>query len=75
MILATDGAEGQRQKLIPLLEARRIPYHIAFSQEDLGAASGRAPVSAVGLSNPKLAERTGELLSALMPWEEQPGRV
>lgn len=64
VVLARDGAEGQRQKLIPLLDARRVPYHIAFTREELGAASGRAPVSAIGISNPGLASRVGELLAA-----------
>jgi ribosomal protein L7Ae-like RNA K-turn-binding protein len=65
VILASDAADGQRRKLIPLLDARRVPYHIGFTQEELGAASGRAPVSAVGLSNASLAHRVRELLSDL----------
>jgi ribosomal protein L7Ae-like RNA K-turn-binding protein len=67
VILATDAAAGQQAKLIPLLDARRIPYYIGFSREELGAASGRAPVSAVGLTNPDLAARAGQLLAALPP--------
>jgi ribosomal protein L7Ae-like RNA K-turn-binding protein len=62
VILAEDAAAGQRHKLVPLLDARKIPYSIRFSQEELGAASGRAPVSAVGFSNSKLAARIGEIL-------------
>jgi ribosomal protein L7Ae-like RNA K-turn-binding protein len=62
VILAADAAEGQRGKLIPLLDARRIPYYIGFSREELGAATGRAPVSAVGLTNTQLAERARSLL-------------
>jgi ribosomal protein L7Ae-like RNA K-turn-binding protein len=65
VILASDAADGQRGKLIPLLDARRIPYYIGFTREELGAATGRAPVSAVGLTNPQLAERAGELQAAL----------
>jgi ribosomal protein L7Ae-like RNA K-turn-binding protein len=65
VILATDAAAGQRAKLIPLLEARRIPYHIAFSQVELGSAIGRAPVSAVGLSNRNMAGRIATLLEAI----------
>jgi ribosomal protein L7Ae-like RNA K-turn-binding protein len=65
VILAADAADGQRGKLIPLLDARRIPYHIGLTREELGAASGRAPLSAVGLTNPQLAERVGELAAAL----------
>jgi len=64
VILAADAAEGQRGKLIPLLDARRIPYYIGFSREELGAATGRAPVSAVGLTNAQLAARARSLLAA-----------
>jgi ribosomal protein L7Ae-like RNA K-turn-binding protein len=64
VILAEDAATGQRHKLVPLLDARKIPYSISFTQEELGAATGRAPVSAVGFSNSNLAARIGELLSA-----------
>ena len=64
VVLADDAAEGQRGKLIPLLEARRIPYFIAFSRAELGAATGRPPVSAVGMTNPKLAGRARQALAS-----------
>ena len=65
VILATDAADGQRRKLVPLLESRRIPYHTIFTRDELGAASGRAPLSAVAVSNRKLGERITELLNGL----------
>lgn len=71
VILAGDTAEGQRGKLTPLLDARRIPYFIGFTRAELGAATGRSPVSAVGLSNPKLAKRARELLSVMQAREKQ----
>jgi ribosomal protein L7Ae-like RNA K-turn-binding protein len=71
VLLAKDAAEGQQGKLIPLLDARRIPYYIGFSRKELGDATGRAPVSAVGLTNPKLASRMGELITALPLLEDQ----
>jgi ribosomal protein L7Ae-like RNA K-turn-binding protein len=73
VILASDAAAGQRAKLIPLLDARRIPYQIAVSRQELGAATGRAPVSAIGFCNPNLAERASELLAALPHSEDQQG--
>lgn len=73
VILARDAAAGQRGKLEPLLLARRIPYHIEFSQAELGAAIGRKPVSAVGLSNPSIAERAGALIGSLPRSEDQQG--
>ena len=71
VLLAKDAAEGQQGKLIPLLDARRIPYYIGFSRKELGDATGRAPVSAVGLTNPKLAKRIGELLKQIPLLEDQ----
>jgi ribosomal protein L7Ae-like RNA K-turn-binding protein len=65
VILASDAAEGQVGKLVPLLEARRIPYHHGFGQSQLGAALGRDPVSAVGISNVSLERRVAELIAAL----------
>jgi ribosomal protein L7Ae-like RNA K-turn-binding protein len=74
VILAADAAEGQRNKLVPLLDARRIPYDIAFTREELGAAAGRAPASAVGLTNAQLAQRLGEVMAALPLDDFQGGR-
>ena len=65
VILASDAAAAQQQKLIPLLTARRVPFHILLSRDDLGTALGRNPVSAVGLLDPNLARRVGELVAAL----------
>lgn len=73
VILAEDAAPGQRGKLIPLLDARRIPYHIRFTQAELGTAIGRAPPSAIGFTNPRLAARVGELMAAVPPSEDQQG--
>lgn len=65
VILASDAASAQQQKLIPLLSARRIPYHIAFTRDDLGNALGRNPVAAVGLLDRNMAERVAELIVTL----------
>ena len=73
VILAADAAEAQRGKLIPLLDARRIPYYTGFSREELGAALGRAPVSAIGLLNPQLGERVRVLTSELSGVSDQQG--
>jgi ribosomal protein L7Ae-like RNA K-turn-binding protein len=73
VLLAVDTADGQRGKLVPLLEARRIPYEIVFTRDELGAAIGRPPVSAVGLTHPAMATRVGELLRARLRSAEQQG--
>lgn len=65
VFLAEDAAQGQRQKLVPLLQARGVPSHILFSRVELGSAVGRGPVSAVGVIDRNLARRAGELAEAL----------
>lgn len=65
VLLAGDGSPTQRAKLVPLLEAREIPFFICLTRDDLGAATGRGPVSAVGLTEPGLARRAAELAAAL----------
>ena len=65
VILASDAASAQQQKLIPLLSARQIPFHIVLTRDDLGAALGRNPVSAVGLLDRNMAERVAQLVAAL----------
>ena len=62
MILAVDTAPTQQAKLLPLLDARRVPHHSRFTQDQLGAAMGRGPVAAVGITNRNFAKRAGELL-------------
>ena len=67
VLLAVDAAPGQRGKLVPLLDAVGIPYHVQFDQVELGAAIGRAPVSAVGVAGDGFAQRLGELVADLSP--------
>lgn len=65
VVLAGDAAAGQREKLVPLLEARGVPFDVVFTREDLGRAVGRNPVAAIGVSDRNLARRVGELIAAL----------
>ncbi len=64
-ILAADASPTQREKLVPLLEVQRVPYHIVLLREQLGGALGKAPVSAVGLTTRGFARRAAELAQAL----------
>ena len=61
-ILASDASDNSRDKLVPLLNAKKIGYAIAYDRDSLGAAVGRAPVSAVGITETKLATRVREML-------------
>lgn len=62
-VVAADASANSREKLLPLLAARRVRFVVALDREALGHAVGRAPLSAVGLTDERLAERVAELLS------------
>jgi len=63
-VVATDASENSREKLLPLLAARGISHVIRFDRSELGAATGRGPLSAVGILDRKLADRLQALLLA-----------
>lgn len=61
-LVAADASANSRGKLLPLLDARGIAHVVRYARGELGAAIGRAPLSAVGVMDEKLAERIGTLL-------------
>jgi ribosomal protein L7Ae-like RNA K-turn-binding protein len=61
-IVAADASENSRGKLMPLLTARGIPHVVRYDRTQLGAAVGRAPLSAVGVVDRTLAARLQTLL-------------
>jgi ribosomal protein L7Ae-like RNA K-turn-binding protein len=63
-LVATDAAANARDKLVPLLEARGVRTSESFERDTLGAAVGRAPLSAIGITDASLAARIETLLSA-----------
>lgn len=65
VIVASDASDNSRDKLVPLLEARRLPYAVRFTRDELGGAIGKAPVSAVAITDKKLASRVKELIAGL----------
>jgi ribosomal protein L7Ae-like RNA K-turn-binding protein len=62
VLVASDLSDNSRDKLLPLLNARQIPYAIVSDRNALGGAVGRAPLSALGITEKKLAARVRELL-------------
>jgi ribosomal protein L7Ae-like RNA K-turn-binding protein len=64
-ILAADASANSRDKLLPLLDARQIAYTVGYDRDALGRAVGRAPVSAIGITEKKLAGRVEDLLKQL----------
>lgn len=65
VLLAGDAAPAQARKLVPLLQARGVPFHVCLSRNELGGAIGRGPVSALGITNDSFARRAAELVAAL----------
>ncbi|HUF49459.1 MAG TPA: ribosomal L7Ae/L30e/S12e/Gadd45 family protein [Longimicrobiales bacterium] len=62
VLLATDASENSREKLVPLLTARSISHVTRYDRNELGAAVGRGPLSAVGVTDRALADRLQVLL-------------
>lgn len=62
-LVAADASENSREKLLPLLAATGIPHVIRYDRAELGAAVGRAPLSAVGVLDAALADRLQALLA------------
>lgn len=65
VLVATDASPTQTRKLLPLAEARGVPYFACLTQEEIGAATGRAAVSAIGFTDESFAKRAAELAAAL----------
>jgi ribosomal protein L7Ae-like RNA K-turn-binding protein len=62
VLVASDLSDNSRDKLLPLLEARQIPYAMVANRDALGGAVGRAPLSALGITERKLAQRVQEMV-------------
>jgi ribosomal protein L7Ae-like RNA K-turn-binding protein len=55
-IVAADASKNSLEKLLPLLNARRIKLIEVPSAAELGAAVGREQTAAVGVLDPSLAK-------------------
>ena len=65
VLIATDSSPTQSKKLVPLLEARGIPYAACLTRAAIGSAMGQGPVSALGIRDRHFARRALELAAAL----------
>ena len=63
-IVAPDASTNSRDKIVPLLRARRIKFVEGPSAAELGAAVGREQTAAVGVVDPQLARGISELAEA-----------
>jgi ribosomal protein L7Ae-like RNA K-turn-binding protein len=50
LIVAEDGSDTQLEKVLPLAEAKGVPWTRAGRQEELGAAVGSGPLTVVGVT-------------------------
>ena len=62
VLVASDLTATGLDKLIPLLEGREVPYVVRYERSMLGAAVGRGPLAAVGVTEPGFAGRLQALL-------------
>jgi len=61
--VAPDVSQNSLNKLVPLLEARRISYTQDLSAEELGALAGRSTTAAIGVTDAQLARGIRELVA------------
>lgn len=61
-LIAADASTNSRDKLLPLLSARQIAHAVVSTRAALGVAVGRAPVSALGITEKNLARRVKQIL-------------
>ncbi len=64
VLLASDASRNSRDKLEPLLRAVGLRYRVMADRARLGAAVGRAPLSAVGITDAAMARRIDGLARA-----------
>lgn len=62
-LVAEDASHNTMDKLLPLLRAKGVPHAVRFSRIDLGAAVGRAPLGALGVTDASFAKRVRTLLA------------
>lgn len=62
-IVASDLTATGRDKLVPSLEGRGVPYAVRYTKTELGVAVGRAPLAAVGIVEAGFADRLRTLLA------------
>jgi ribosomal protein L7Ae-like RNA K-turn-binding protein len=63
-VVAADASRNSREKVVPLLNARRVRFVEVPSAEELGAAVGRDSTSVVGIVDRQLAAGARELTLA-----------
>lgn len=65
VLVAEDLSATGRDKLVPLMDGRAVPYAMRYTRAQLGRAVGRSPVAAVGVTDEGLADRLETLLESV----------
>jgi ribosomal protein L7Ae-like RNA K-turn-binding protein len=65
VLIAADSSPTQTKKLVPLLEARGVPYAACLTRAEIGAAMGQGPVTALGIRDRNFARRALDLAASL----------
>lgn len=63
-VVATDAARNSREKVVPLLSARRVRFVEVSSAAQLGTAVGRQQTAVVGIIDQQLAKGIRQLVEA-----------
>jgi ribosomal protein L7Ae-like RNA K-turn-binding protein len=61
-IVALDASANAHDKLLPLLEKRAVPHAVMYERAALGAAVGKAGLSAVGIAERGFARKLEEMI-------------
>ena len=69
-IVAPDASKNSLDKVLPLLNARRVRYVEALGADELGAAVGRQSTAAVGIVDSRLARGIRALVEGAGPEHE-----
>lgn len=65
VLVAADASDNSLDKLLPLLAKRSIRHAVVLDRVTLGGAVGKAPLSALGITEIKLAKRVSDLTAGI----------
>ena len=62
VLVAEDGSETQRKKILPLVRAQEVPLETLGGQNELGAALGCGPLTVVAVTRSGFSRQLRERL-------------
>ncbi|HVX39079.1 MAG TPA: ribosomal L7Ae/L30e/S12e/Gadd45 family protein [Gemmatimonadaceae bacterium] len=70
-VVAADASRNSLEKIVPLLNARRVRFIELPSSDELGAAVGREQTAVVGIVDAKLAAGVRDLVTSARQGTEE----